>query len=351
MQRFAPHDLQALAARIVQAAGAEAGDADILAEALVDADCHGTSTHGLTRLAIYVKRMGLGLIDPRAPLRLEKPRPAVLLADANNGIGQVQASKALDALIDMARAQGAAVAVIRNSQHFGALSYYCRKAVDQNMALLAFTNCEPSMAPHGGREPMFGTNPIGAAFPTGKGYPLSIDLATSIVARGNIIAANKEGREIPADWALDSQGRPTTDPAAALQGVVLTMAGHKGSALALMVELLAGVLSGAAVGPDVGSMYRDLDRPQNVGHCFILFDIAAFMDLNAFLARMDAYIDKIKQSAPREGVTEILAPGERSVRRFEEALRSGVALPPATLDELRGLCAEFGLDYSLTPLS
>src|SRR5205807_7870373 len=179
---------------------------------------------------------------------------------AGNGLGQVQAVKVLDRLIPMARDCGVASATVRNSQHFGALSYYCNRAADQNMILLATTNCEPAMSPEGGCEAFFGTNPIAASFPTGKGFPVKIDLATSIVARGNIIAAQKKGQAIPQGWALDMDGTPTNDASKALLGTVLTTAGHKGYALAMMVEGFASVLSGAAIGPAIGSMYKNMDR-------------------------------------------------------------------------------------------
>jgi LDH2 family malate/lactate/ureidoglycolate dehydrogenase len=247
--RYSPESVVQLARAIALASGVSAPDATTLAEALVDADLHGTSTHGVSRLNIYVRRIQKGLIDPAAKLVVDRQRGGTLSVDAGNGLGQVQAVKTLDLLIPMAKANGVAVATVRNSQHFGALSYYCNRAAQQDMILFATTNCEPAMSPEGACEAFFGTNPLAASFPTGKGYPVKIDLATSLVARGNIIAAQKRGEAIPPGWALTAEGEPTTDAAAALAGTVLTMAGHKGYALALMVEIFSGVLSGAAIGP------------------------------------------------------------------------------------------------------
>jgi LDH2 family malate/lactate/ureidoglycolate dehydrogenase len=246
----------------------------------------------------------------------------------------------------MARESGVAAATIRNSQHFGALSYYCNRAADENMILLATTNCEPAMSPEGGCEAYFGTNPIAASFPTGKGFHVKIDLATSIIARGNIIAAQKSQKAIPPGWALDVEGNPTTDASQALLGTVLTMAGHKGYALALMVEILSSVLSGAAVGSHIGSMYKNMDRKQDVGHFFVLLDIAAFMDVADFKRRIDSMIDQIKSCKRRPGVEEILIPGERSARITRENREHGVTLDDATVAELRALCAEFALSFS-----
>jgi LDH2 family malate/lactate/ureidoglycolate dehydrogenase len=343
--RFPTDTLRSLATDLTAAAGVERADAEILADALVAADLSGTSTHGVSRLAIYIKRMRKGLIDPRAPLIVDQQRAATLAVDAGNGLGQVQASKVLDQLIPMARASGVACATIRNSQHFGAVGYYCNRAADQNMILLATTSCEPAMSPEGGCEAFFGTNPIAASFPTGRGYHVKIDLATSLVARGNIIAAQKKGDSIPPGWALDPDGNPTTDPSQALLGTVLTMAGYKGYALALLVEVLSSVLSGSAIGPDIGSMYKNLDRKQDVGHFFCLLEIEAFMDVGEFKRRIDETIDRIKSCRKRPGVEEILIPGERSARRTRENLAHGVRLDDATVKELRQLCTEFGLSF------
>jgi LDH2 family malate/lactate/ureidoglycolate dehydrogenase len=255
----------------------------------------------------------------------------------------VQASKVLDRLIPMARECGIASATIRNSQHFGALSYYCNRAADEGMILIATTTGEPAMSPEGGAEAFFGTNPIATSFPTGRGFPIKIDLATSLVARGNIIAAQKKGERIPEGWALDPDGNPTTDASQALLGTVLTMAGHKGYALALMVETLSSVLSGAAVGPAIGSMYKNLDRKQDVGHFFCLIDIAAFMDLPEFVARIDGMIDQIKSCRKRPGAAEILVPGERSARTTKENLERGIKLDAATFKELTDLSAQYGI--------
>lgn len=347
MHGYQSGPLKDFVSRIAGAAGVPTGDAAQFADALVEADIGGTSTHGVSRLAIYVKRIEKGLIDPKVNLTIERKRAAMLAVDAGNGLGQVQAVKTLDLLIPMAREAGIASATIRRSQHFGATSYYCNRAADQGMILLATTNCEPSMSPEGGCQAFFGTNPIAMSFPTGKGFHIKVDLATSLVARGNIIAAQKRGDKIPEGWALDVDGNPTTDAAAALAGTVLTMAGHKGYALALMVEVLSGVLSGAAVGPEIGSMYKQMDRQQDVGHFFCLMDISAFMDIERFKSRIDAMVDGIKACRKRPGVEEILVPGERSARTAQERRRNGVPLDGATLTELRELGAKFGIPFTL----
>jgi len=202
MNRYPKEQLQGLVAQLASGMGVPAEDAALFAEVLVDADLHGVSTHGVSRLNIYLKRIEAGLIDPTAKLAIDRRAGSVLALDAGNGLGQIQARKALDILIPLARQNGVATATIHNSQHFGALSYYCNYAAQQQMVLLAMTNCEPAMSPEGGYQAFFGTNPIAASFPTGKGFPVKIDLATAGVARGNIIAAQKKGQPIPLGWAL-----------------------------------------------------------------------------------------------------------------------------------------------------
>ncbi|HEY1649368.1 MAG TPA: Ldh family oxidoreductase [Terracidiphilus sp.] len=346
MNRYPQGGLQNLVAELAGGVGVPPDDAALFAEALVDADLHGVPTHGVSRLNIYLKRIEAGLIDPKAALTIDRRAGSVLALNAGNGLGQVQARKALDLLMPLAQQNGVATATVRNSQHFGALSWYANYAANQGLVLLAMTNGEPAMSPAGGYEAFFGTNPIAASFPTGKGFPVKIDLATSTVARGNIIAAQKKKAAIPEGWALDRDGKPTTDASEALLGTVLTMAGHKGYALAMMVEVFSGVLSGAAIGPDVGSMYKNLDRKQDVGHFFCLFNVEAFLDYREYLQRMNETIDRIKTSKKRPGVDEILVPGERSARTAEKNRAQGVPVGDETIAELEQWCSRLKIAFN-----
>ncbi|HEX7362387.1 MAG TPA: Ldh family oxidoreductase [Bryobacteraceae bacterium] len=346
MKTYSKEQLQSLVARLARAAGVPAEDAVIFADSLIDADMHGVSTHGISRLSIYLRRIQAGMIVPDAQLKIEREAGSIVTFDAGNGLGQVQARKALDLLLPKARQNGVAAATIRNSQHFGALSYYCNLAAAQGFILLAMTNCEPAMSPEGGYEAFFGTNPIAASFPTSKGFTVKIDLATSTVARGKIIAAQKKNALIPQGWALDRNGEPTTDAAEALLGTVLTMAGHKGYALALMVELFSGVLSGSAIGNGIGSMYKNMDRKQDVGHFFCLFHIDAFLDYADYLRRIDTTIDAIKASKKRPGVEEILVPGERSARQAARHASKGIAVPEETLVEIQQWCSRLNVPFA-----
>lgn len=345
--RYDPVTVKQLVINISTTSGFSNPDAVSFADALIEADLYGTSTHGLSRLNIYMRRVQKGLINPNAELIVERQFGSTLVLDADNGLGQVQAMKALDLLIPLCKSKGIAACTIRNSQHFGALSYYCNKAAEDDMILLATTNSEPSLAPEGASEAYFGTNPLACSFPTGKGYPVKIDLATSLVARGNIITAQKKGKSIPDNWALTQEGKPTTDPAAALKGAMLPMAAHKGYALALMVEIFSGVLSGSAIGRSVGSMYTQMDKKQNVGHFFILMDISAFMDISVFKQRLDNTMDEIKSSKIRPGADEILIPGERSFIKAQQNHEQGIYIDKSTICELKHLCNKLEIEYIL----
>jgi LDH2 family malate/lactate/ureidoglycolate dehydrogenase len=348
MKRYDPDAVKEIVTEIARAAEVPERDAETLADSLVDADIHGLSTHGISRVNIYIRRIEKGLIDPKAEISFDKSNRSVIAVDAGNGLGQVQASKVLEQLIPMAKASGIAAATIRNSQHFGALSYYCNRAAQEDMILIAMTTAEPSMSPEGGCQAYFGTNPIAASFPTGKAFNfVRIDLSTSFVARGNIIAAQKEGKAIPLGWALDPEGNPTTDPGEALMGTVLTMAGHKGYALALFVELFSSVLSGAAIGSSIGSMYKDMDRKQDVGHFFCLMDIDGFMDVSRFKRRVDSMIDEIKACKRRPEVEEILIPGERRFQKALENRKLGIPIGVQTFKELQTLCEEYKIPFRL----
>lgn len=347
MGRYNPQIVKDLVKDLAVGAGVSESDAIIFADSLVEADVAGTATHGVSRCNIYIRRIQKGLIDPKAILGIEKSRSAVMSVDAGNGLGQVQAVKVLEKLIKTAKETGIAMAAIKNSQHFGTLSYYCNKAADANMILLATTNCEPSMSPTGACQAYFGTNPLGVSFPTGKGFHVKVDLSTSLVARGNIIAAHKKGVDIPEGWAQDVDGNPTTNAGKALLGTVLTMAGHKGYALALAAEVLSGVLSGAAVGASIGSMYKDMDRKQNVGHFFCLIDIEALIGVDQFKSKIDIMIDEIKGCRKQPGVDEIFIPGERSAKNIALNREKGILVSKETLEELKLLCDEFKLPFTL----
>ncbi len=332
---------------LTEKSGVSHEDAAILADSLVDANLKGIDTHGVSRLPIYLKRISLGLINPKAEMTFTKNMPAAGVLDANNGLGQVAGVKAMKEAIKLARECGVGMVGVKNSQHFGAAGYYCSIACKEGMLGLAFTNAEPALPPWGSYEAIFGTNPIAIGIPTGKEVPIIIDMSSSIVTRGKIVAAARNGNSIPGDWALDPDGNPTTDAQKALDGSVLTMAGPKGYSLALMVDILSGVLTGAGFGKDVNSMYKDMAHPADVGHMLMAVNVEGFMPKGTFYERIGRLADQIKSSKKRPGTSEIYIPGERKRHVKLERLRSGIVLDNTTIKELLGLGEKYGISASI----
>jgi len=315
-------------------------EAAILVESLVDANLKGVDTHGVTRLPIYLERVDEGLIDPSAEMSFEKSSSAAGILDANNGFGQVAGHRGMEKALELAKEHGVGAVGIRNSQHFGAAGYYSEMAAKEDFIGLTLTNSEPAMPPWGGYDAFFGTNPIALGVPVGTGDPILIDLSTSIVARGEIIAAAKQGDSIPEHWAVDSEGDATTDPEEALDGAVLTMAGPKGSALALIVDVLSGVLTGAGFAGRVGSMYDDFTRTANVGHFVLALNVNAFLEGERFFERIEALRGDIKSMDSRPDVKEVRLPGERRYRTQKEQKQEGIPLEDPVVRQLKDLAAE-----------
>jgi LDH2 family malate/lactate/ureidoglycolate dehydrogenase len=342
-----PEKLKLFAVSLSKKYGLNETDAEIFADNLIDANLTGVDTHGLTRLSIYLKRIKLGLINPRPAMNFEQKFPIAAVLDADNGLGQIAGEKAISKAIDVAQTYGLSAVAVRNSQHFGALGYYCRKAARKEIICLAFTNAEPALPPWGSYQAYFGTNPIAMGVPVKNKTPIIIDLSTSIVARGKIISAAKQKTPIPEGWALDPDGNSTTDPDKALAGSVLTMAGPKGYALAMMVDILSGVLSGSGYGRNVHSMYKDLQHPAEVGHFFLCVNIEAFMPKDIFYQRIDGMIREIKNSTKRQGVDEIRIPGEKKERTREEREENGISLDNDVLEEMKNLAVENSIEFDL----
>lgn len=343
---FSPEKLKAFAIEVSKNYGLSDSDAEIFVSNLIDANLTGVDTHGLTRLSIYLKRIKLGLINPHAAMTFEQKFPIAAVLNAHNGLGQIAGEKAINKAIEMAKTYGLGAVGVRNSQHFGALGYYCNKAAENEVICLAFTNAEPALPPWGSYEAFFGTNPVAMGVPVKNDIPIIIDLSTSIVARGKIISASKQKMPIPEGWALDPEGNPTTDADKALAGSVLTMAGPKGYALAMMVDILAGVLSGSGYGKNVHSMYKDMKSPADVGHFFLCINIEAFMPKEIFYRKIKKMKEEIKNSAKRQGVDEIRIPGEKKAKTKAGKLKSGIQLGNDVIEELKALAKENNLEFN-----
>lgn len=324
-------DLERYAAALLAGAGLPADDAALVAAVVVQADLDGVESHGLGRLANYLERLRRGVVNPRPQLRLVRQQGATALLDADNGMGQIAAVRAMEEAIRLAQSHGIGWVAVRRSNHFGATSFYVGQAVAAGMIGLALTNSPPGMAPYGGRVARLGTNPIGLGFPRAGGDPIVIDMATSAVARGQIIKADRAGQPIPPGVAVDAAGVATTDAAAALRGALLPMAGPKGYALALAFELLCGALSGAALAPEIPSFFDNWEQPSNVGHVLAAINIGAFGDAEEFGARAAWLAETLTATPPAEGHAGVLVPGERRAALARARRASGVPVAATTL--------------------
>ncbi|AHV98724.1 Ldh family oxidoreductase [Paenibacillus sabinae] len=321
-------------------------DAIITADSLIRADLEGHGSHGISRLPVYSRRIREGRISASPDIAAER-HGAVLTVDGGNGLGQVVAIRALRAGIPVARELGIAAVFVRGSNHFGTAAYLCQEAAKENMASIVMTNSPPGIAPWGGRAAFLGTNPVGFGFPSGSGDrpPIVADLSSSIVARGKIMQAQKQEQPIPEGWAIDSEGRPTTDAGEALKGAVLPLGGAKGYALALAVEMLCGILTGASFGPHIGNLYKEGDKNADVGHVILLFSPARWLDMETYFDSVSRFADEIKQVPLSPGAEEILLPGERRFRSAGRNRLSGISLPDNVVSELEDLAAVAGVPF------
>lgn len=332
--RVRVEDAQAFATRLLVAHGVPKDDAATVAGCLVRADLRGVGTHGLVRLPGYLDRLDRGLINASPSLPVDHRTASTAIVDGENGFGFVVATRAMAEAIDLADHAGIAMVAVRRSTHFGMASSYVLQGVEAGFISMVFTNASRAMPPWGGREALFGTSPIALGTPTGKYGPVVLDMSPAVAARGKIRLAAIRGEDIPLGYALDSAGRATTDPVAALEGVVLPIGGPKGSGLSMFMDIFGGVLTGAAFAGGVGDQYKDFDNPQNVGHVFFAIRPDLFMTRAEYLARMDTLVEQIKASPPAEGFTEVLLPGELESRSEALARREGITYVAGDLEPL-----------------
>jgi len=343
---FQADDLKKLCVDLLKKVNVPNEDAIIVSNALIQADLEGVGSHGISRIPIYLQRLLEGRINPTPKISFLQNSHSVLIVDGDNGLGQVVTYRAIKEGIKIARKSGVCAIGINHSNHFGAASYYCQLACNEKMIAIGFTNSPPGIAPWGGKKAFFGTNPIAFGFPTGNQIPVIIDLSTSVVARGKIILAAKQGESIPDGWAIDRNGEMTNDPNEALKGAVLPMGGAKGSALALAVEILTGILSGASYGPHINNIYSDeKSDPANVGHFFILLDIEKFMPFELFSNNLGQLLEEMKKIPTVPGNDEIRYPGERKHRNYEKNLLNGISLSIEVEQELVALSSQLEVPF------
>ncbi len=340
----APDVLRSFAAAVYCSAGVPQEDAQLAADTLVQADLWGHQSHGMLRLGWYYARLRSGAMKAVTHTSLAVDAGAVAVMDGHDGVGQVVTRRAVDEAISRARNHGVGVLSIRNSNHFGTCMYYTRIAAEQNCIMMLMSNAGPNMAPWGGLKKKIGTNPWSIAVPGGDYGPVVMDMANSGVARGKIYLANKRRESIPDYWAIDAQGRPTTDPKAALEGFILPMAGHKGYVMGVMVDLLSGVLSGSQFLDTVHGPY-DPVNPSGAGHFMVALNVAAFMPIVEFHARIDTYIRSLKDVPLAAGHKQVFYPGEMERLADIENRKKGLVLPQDTLEDLQRVGREAGISF------
>ena len=333
--------------RIFVAAGLPQADAAVVADNLVQADLRGHGSHGIARLRVYCDRIRTGFVARAPAIQIINETQAAFHLDGGHGMGAVVAAKAMRMCVEKARSSGVAMCSVRAGTHFGIASYYTVQAAAHDMIGFACSNAPAAMAPWGGITPMMGTNPFSIAVPAGNHRPLVLDSSSSIVARGKINLAEIENRPIPLGWAIDKEGYPTTDATTALKGSVLPFGEHKGYGIALMIDVLAGVLSGADYGTHIGPLWDNSETHQNLGFFLLAINIASFRKVEEFKGKIDQMIDEIKASQSAPQVDEILVTGEIEFRNEEYNRKHGIVVGPGVLRDLEALRRVFELDINL----
>jgi LDH2 family malate/lactate/ureidoglycolate dehydrogenase len=321
------------------------GDADAayLAGSLVDADLRGVHSHGVLRVPEYVKKLTVGGVDPRGQPSVVRDVGACLVVDGGNSMGQIGTHFAMERAIERARSTGIAAAAVRGSNHCGALAPYALQAVAHDMIGMVTTNALPTMAPWGGAERLLGINPLGMGIPAGQEWPLVYDAAFSASAHGKIRVYKQRGQHLPPGWALDAAGRPTTDPSAAIDGLLRPIGEFKGANLALIMGVLSSMLSGASYGTQLGDMYAGPRAGQD-GHFVCAMRVEAFEDTARFKARVDEAIRELHACRLAPGFERVYAPGEKEFLNQDAYRGEGIPLTLETIDDVLATARSVGLE-------
>ena len=340
--RIPAAELKAYTFDLMRAHGVDKAQARSVANNLIWSELVGRPNFGLNRLPILLKRMKAGVLRCPCEPRFQSIGESLERLDGGDGFGHYVAEVATRRSIELARATGIGVIGVRNSNFFGTGAYFAGMAAEAGMLSLVCSNSYPKVVPHGGIKAVFGTNPFAFGAPRRDGRALLIDMATSALAGSTVrehIASNKS---LPPGLAIDDRGRPIVDPGKVADGALLPFAGAKGYALSIMVELLAGVITGAGVGKGVASVYKDFSESGHNGHLVLTLDIARWMPLDTYYSTLEGLISEIKQSNP---VCEVLLPGEIRWRNLEDNADRGIALDEKLMTELRGLSRPHGIVF------
>lgn len=330
MATVTPERLKEVVIEVLRGCGAGEDESPIVADSLVRAEMRGTDTHGLPYLKLLVERVEARMVSLPTRVTALKDEGATALLDGGNGIGQTAGWRAMETSIRKARDLGVGLTLVRRTNNLGFLAFYTMRAAAQGFVGITMGNANAAISPWGGAEAFFGTNPISIAVP-GNGGPIALDMSSSVVARGKVRRAQRLGEKIPLGWALDESGVPTEDPAAALKGTLLPIGGPKGYGLALMVDVLAGMLSGAAFGRDIKSFHQ-LMGPTEVGALTLAINVERFMPVDQFRRLMEGYVDGIRGSRRATGTARIYLPGEIESEKEKMCRERGIELRPASIE-------------------
>lgn len=320
--------IEALKERIIKVLeenGLRSSDARDTANCLVMADEYGIKTHGTVVLPSHVKRIKSGGYNLNPTFATIQATPSFAIIDADNSIGFASASHCMRYAIEKSSATGIFTVFSRNANAYGAASCYAMMAAEQNKIGFTCCNSPAAMAPIGGKERKFGTNPLSMVIPTGDGSPIIIDMATSKVAKSRFLQAKREGKPLGEGWALDVDGNPTTDPDKGIQGFVCPMEGFKGYGLALMIDLVAGLLSGAAWQDNVRKFYNENGDPMNVGHFFMVIDPVKVMG-DGYWDLIRNYVDNIRNSASAVEGGHVALPGDDKHQAYRMNVENGIEI-------------------------
>ncbi|GAA0333551.1 Ldh family oxidoreductase [Oceanobacillus oncorhynchi subsp. oncorhynchi] len=328
-------------------AGLRKQDAVTVAQDLVAANVRGLDSHGVSRIPMYLERIRKGVVNPTPNINVEEITPAVSKVDGDDGMGFLAGHKAMEEAVRLAEVSGIGLVGVHRSTHYGMAAIYAMEAMQKGYISMAYTNSSPAIPPWGGRTAYLGASPFAAAVPSGSESPYVLDMAMTVIARGKIRLAATNGESIAEGLALDKEGAPTTDANKAFEGVCLPFGGAKGAALAMLMDLLSGVLTGANYAGNVKSLYFDHSEPQNVGHLFIAIRPDLFLPQSEFNNRMDDFVKKTKSLPKAKGFEEILIPGEPEERTASKRIKSGIPISSNVISELRVELEKIGFDSSV----
>ena len=345
--RVDPDRLADFAAAVYAGAGMPEADARLVADTLVQADLWGHQSHGVLRLGWYRDRILNGVMNPVTKPEFVVDAGAMALIDGHDGVGHVLTVLATREAVKRAKAHGIGAVGVRNSNHFGTCMYYTMMGAREGCVMFLTTNGGPAMAPWGGMKKIIGTNPWSVAAPVGSRAPFVVDMAATGVARGKIYLARNKNLPIPLGWAINAAGEPTTDPQDAIDGIILPMAEHKGYAIAAMVDVLSGVLTGSGFLSSVHSPYKTAEK-SHCGHLMIALNIEAFQPLAEFNARMEKFADEIKAVPTAKGFNEVFYPGEIEANNDRRNRKEGILLPDDTVADLERIARETRLESRLS---